>query len=87
MENEARILKLLESINEKINQILFKENPDKLLTISEAASSLNISVSTLYKWVEHRKIPFIKAGRSIRFDKLKIDNWINRRSIKGKAAP
>ena len=39
-----------------------------LLTIREAAQYLAVSVSTLYGWVWQRRIPFVKIGRTVRFD-------------------
>ena len=40
----------------------------RLINISELSQLLGISKGTLYNWVYLRRIPFIKAGRSLRFD-------------------
>jgi excisionase family DNA binding protein len=53
--------------------------PDKesrLITIKEAASYLAVSVSTLYGWVWQRRIPFIKMGRALRFDRADLEQFV-----------
>lgn len=40
----------------------------KLIDINELSKRLSIPKGTLYNWVYLRRIPFIKAGRSLRFD-------------------
>ena len=39
-----------------------------LIDINELSSRLSIAKGTLYNWVYLRRIPFIKAGRCLRFD-------------------
>jgi excisionase family DNA binding protein len=40
----------------------------RLIDINELSQLLGISKGTLYNWVYLRRIPFIKAGRCLRFD-------------------
>lgn len=49
----------------------------------EAAHYLRISQHTLYVWRKNGKngIPFFKIGRSIRYNKLDLDNWIKKNKI------
>jgi len=49
----------------------------RLVTVHDAAKYLSISVSTLYGWVFQRRIPFVKVGRALRFDRTDLDNFIN----------
>ena len=42
---------------------------ERLLSIQEAASFLNLSVYTLRNWVSGRKVPYIKLGRRVLFRK------------------
>jgi excisionase family DNA binding protein len=43
--------------------------PEELLVdIRELSRRLSIPKGTLYNWVYLRRIPFIKAGRCLRFD-------------------
>jgi len=39
-----------------------------LIDINELSRLLNIPKGTLYNWCYRRRIPFIKAGRSLRFE-------------------
>jgi len=53
-----------------------------LIDIAEVSQRLNVSVNTLYAWVNQRKIPFIKVGRLLRFDLSDIDGWVAERKVK-----
>jgi len=48
----------------------------RLVTIQEASKFLSVSVSTLYGWVWQRRIPFVKLGRSLRFDIGDLEKFI-----------
>ena len=39
-----------------------------LIDINELSRRLSIAKGTLYNWVYQRRIPFVKAGRCLRFD-------------------
>jgi excisionase family DNA binding protein len=39
-----------------------------LIDINELSCRLSIAKGTLYNWVYLRRIPFVKAGRCLRFD-------------------
>ena len=41
---------------------------ETLIDINELSRRLSVSKGTLYNWVYLRRIPFIKAGRCLRFD-------------------
>ena len=49
----------------------------KLMTVDEAAAYLGLSVHTLYSWTSQRKVPFIKLGNRVRFDRKKLDAWLD----------
>ena len=42
--------------------------PRVLIDIDELAVRLSIAKGTLYNWVYLKRIPYIKAGRCLRFD-------------------
>jgi excisionase family DNA binding protein len=42
--------------------------PTTLIGIDELSRRLSIAKGTLYNWVYLRRIPFVKAGRCLRFD-------------------
>jgi len=44
------------------------DSTPRLIDINELSSRLSIPKGTLYNWVYLRRIPFIKAGRSLRFN-------------------
>ena len=48
------------------------------LTIDQAAAYIGFAKGTLYHWVNQRQIPFVKKGRSLRFDRLVLDEWMER---------
>lgn len=54
----------------------------RFLTIQELSAYLSMPVSTIYKMVETRRIPFIKVGRILKFDVREIDSWMEKQSIK-----
>jgi len=47
-----------------------------LMTVQEAAHFLSVSVSTLYGWAWQRRIPFVKVGRALRFDKADLEQFV-----------
>lgn len=51
---------------------------EKLMTLEEVAKYLRLSVHTLYKMAEQRRIPALKAGKQWRFKKEEIDKWMEK---------
>ena len=45
-----------------------------LINIDELAARLSVAKGTLYNWVYLRRIPYIKAGRCLRFDLQAVFN-------------
>lgn len=58
-----------------IHEIPTEDEP-RLVTVQTAARYLAVSVSTLYGWVYHRRISFVKMGRSLRFDVADLARFI-----------
>lgn len=54
----------------------------RLLTVRQAAKYLGTTVATLYSKVWRREIPFIKWGRSVRFDLVDLDDLIEQSKVK-----
>jgi excisionase family DNA binding protein len=52
-----------------------------LLTIREAANLLRLSVSGVRRLQRQRRIPFIKLGGSIRFDRRDLANFLNKNRV------
>jgi excisionase family DNA binding protein len=49
---------------------------DALLNVQQAAQLLAVSVPTLYGWVWQRRIPFVKIGRALRFDRKDLAEFV-----------
>jgi len=49
----------------------------KIVTIKEVSEFLKVKQSTLYSWVNQKRIPSFKLNGLWRFDMEKIEAWIN----------
>ena len=52
-----------------------------LISITELAKRLGVSINTLYSWVNQRKIPYVKMGRLLRFDLNDIEKWVTDKKV------
>ncbi|MCA9457598.1 MAG: helix-turn-helix domain-containing protein [Nitrospira sp.] len=55
--------------------------PNNLMTIAELAELIGLSVQTIYNMVGQRRIPHVKVGRLLRFDKRLIDDWLKTNTV------
>lgn len=62
------------------NKKLRKESK-MLLTINDVSQILKISVSTVYRWVHKKEIPYIKLGGKVRFSDSELQQFIKKNSI------
>ncbi|WP_299187923.1 helix-turn-helix domain-containing protein [uncultured Aquimarina sp.] len=74
------VAKLSNEVSE-IKRILLQskdEEPekDKLFTVKEAAEFLELSVPTIYGYVQHKQIPVMKKHKRLYFSKQELMNWI-----------
>jgi len=58
-----------------------KGNPENM-DVSEAATYLCISESKLYKMTSAREIPHTKIGKQLRFEKNKLDKFLENESVR-----
>ncbi|MEK6645571.1 MAG: helix-turn-helix domain-containing protein [Candidatus Firestonebacteria bacterium] len=49
----------------------------RYLKLTEVAGYTGLSENTLYRWSREGKIPVCKISNLLRFDKVKIDEWMN----------
>ena len=42
----------------------------------EISTYLGVSEVSVRKWAIRGKIPFVKLGKSLRFDMIKVDTWV-----------
>ncbi len=48
----------------------------RLLSPDEAAAYLGARKATLYGWVYEKRVPYLKAGRLLRFDVAELREWM-----------
>ena len=53
-----------------------KKNEPRFLDVPGVAQYLNISERWVRRAVAERRIPFVKAGALLRFDRVELDEWI-----------
>jgi excisionase family DNA binding protein len=58
----------------------------ELMTLQELADYLKVNVKTIYRLLEHDKVPSTRVGHQWRFDKKAIDNWLDQNSNSIKAS-
>lgn len=56
----------------------------KLLTKIEVAELFQVSLRTIDNWIETRKVPYIKLGKSVRFRQNELEHYLSRKSVKAK---
>lgn len=49
---------------------------DKLLSVAEAANLLDLSVPTIYGYVQRQEIPVNKRGKRLYFSKQELTEWV-----------
>jgi excisionase family DNA binding protein len=49
---------------------------DTLLNVKQVAQYLQLKESTIYSWAQDGKIPAIKIGRTWRFRRADLDDWL-----------
>ena len=60
---------------------------EQLLTPQQLSEWLQIKLSTIYKWTHSGYIPFIRLGGargSLRFSRPVVEQWLKRRSTRGR---
>jgi excisionase family DNA binding protein len=53
----------------------------RFLSMNECSEFLGITKGTLYVWVCHKKIPYLKIGRLVKFDIQEIERWLKENSV------
>ena len=53
----------------------------KFLRVEELSAYMGTPVATLYTWTHQKKIPHLKGGRSVRFDRDEINLWLKGRRV------
>jgi excisionase family DNA binding protein len=53
----------------------------RLITIAELSALWSVPKATLYNWVNQGRLPYVKLGRSLRFDLVQIDQFREQSTI------
>ena len=69
---QQRDVQQLPRLEERISRVL--------IDIDELSVRLCIAKGTLYNWVYLRRIPFVKLGRTLRFDPVEIERVLRNSS-------
>ena len=48
----------------------------RFFNAKEISTYLGVSEESIRKWTLRGKIPFVKLGKSLRFDMIKIESWV-----------
>ena len=60
---------------------LHPKSEKRLMTVQEVGELTGLSVSTLYKMANQRRIPYVKVGSRLRFERQLIDNWLQAHTV------
>jgi len=58
-----------------------EDHSKNLWTAEDTATYLRLKSKTIYELVSSKKIPYIKIGRSVRFNPDKILSWLESKSV------
>ena len=74
---------LQEIIHESIKSAISEQNsqqqmdePDRILSLKETATFLNLAQQTVYGFTSKQQIPFIKKGKKLYFKKSELEKWL-----------
>ena len=51
---------------------------ERLMNVKQVADYLQLKESTIYSWAQDGKVPAIKIGRTWRFRRSDLDQWLER---------
>ena len=57
---------------------------EQLLAIDKLSRLLKVKKNTIYHWTCAGFIPYMKVGRSIRFQTAEIERWLQKRKRNGR---
>ena len=53
----------------------------RFIGMKECSDYLGVTKGTLYVWVCHKKIPYVKVGRLVKFDLKVIEEWLKKTAV------
>ena len=83
MENNPTTKNLFDKLTEIETLLLATQQPNKPLTLLEAAEFLDFSRSYLYRLTSQGRVPCYKPeGKRVYFDRAELVNWLKRNRIR-----
>ncbi len=73
---ENQIQELLMALNKLANK---SKTFESLWNVDQSAEYLGTTISHIRKMIYHKEIPFFKVGKSVRFRKDELDQWMSER--------
>jgi excisionase family DNA binding protein len=75
---EQRLNVIEDLLNTMLNRLEQIEKPSSEMVgnVDECSGWIKKSPSTIYKYVSEKKIPYIKSGKKVLFDKDEILEWL-----------
>lgn len=49
---------------------------EPLLRVTDVVDWLGVSAKSIYRWCEEGRMPFVRAGTSLRFRRADVEAWI-----------
>ncbi len=46
------------------------------VSVEDVARHLSVAMDTVYRWIEHRRLPAHKVGRLWKFKLSEVDEWV-----------
>lgn len=54
----------------------------RYMDVDELSRHLGVSKWMIYKYIKHREIPFIPFGRLVRFDRVAVEKWAEKKMVR-----
>ena len=59
----------------------------RYMDVDELAEYLGVSKWLIYKYIKNREMPFIPFGRLVRFDRVAIEKWAEKKMVRDGGRP
>jgi len=76
LSDDRMIFAMRMIIRQEIARALLSEEKDRLLTVSEAADLLRLSVQTIYALVQKNQISYMKKTKRLYFSEKELTEWL-----------
>ncbi|RXZ00950.1 helix-turn-helix domain-containing protein [Fictibacillus sp. S7] len=74
---------LKEALRELLEETKNNSPEEEIMTISDAAAYLKVSIPTVRNLISRKEIPFFQRGQVIRLNRMDLKEWMKTNSRKG----